>query len=161
MSRCGEVHANVNSWVWNTRELLFAFTMPTAVMIQTSVVRSIFDSMLLVNTYEHTSPITVAARSKTWTVFARSNTGVMDSNPTKGMDVCVRLFCAYVVLCVGRGLATGWSPVQGVLPTVYGLRNWNSGQGPTKGCSGSEESVSNAVYIFLLIGVQCMYSLCE
>jgi hypothetical protein len=54
--------------------------------------------------------ITVAARSKAWTVFARSDTGVMGSNPTRGMDICVRLFCACVVLCVGSGLATGWSP---------------------------------------------------
>jgi hypothetical protein len=43
------------------------------------------------------------------------------------------LFCVYVVLSVGSGLAAGCSPVQGVLPTVYILRNWNSGQGPTKG----------------------------
>jgi hypothetical protein len=36
------------------------------------------------------------------------------------MDVwCVcAFFGVYVVLCVGRGLATSWSPVQGVLPTV-------------------------------------------
>jgi hypothetical protein len=51
-------------------------------------------------------PITAAARSKAWTVFARSNAGIADSNPTEGMDICV---C--VVLCVGRGLATDWSPV--------------------------------------------------
>jgi hypothetical protein len=48
---------------------------------------------------------------------------VMGSNPNQGMDVCVRLFCVWVVLCVGWGLATGWSPVQGVLPAVYRLRN--------------------------------------
>jgi hypothetical protein len=36
------------------------------------------------------------------------------------MDVCLRLFC--VCVC---GLATGWSPVQGVLPTVLRLRNWS------------------------------------
>lgn len=30
----------------------------------------------------------------------------------------------YVVLCVGRGLVTGWSPVQGVLRTCIGLSNW-------------------------------------
>jgi hypothetical protein len=41
-------------------------------------------------------PITVAARSKAWTVFVRSNAGVVDSNPTQGMDVYVRLFCVYV-----------------------------------------------------------------
>jgi hypothetical protein len=32
------------------------------------------------------------------------------------MDVCVRLFYVCVVLCVSRGLATGWSTVQWVLP---------------------------------------------
>jgi hypothetical protein len=33
------------------------------------------------------------------------------------MDVCPRFF--YVVLsCVGRGLESRWSPVQGVLPNV-------------------------------------------
>jgi hypothetical protein len=65
--------------------------------------------------------ITLAARSKAWTVFARSNTGVIGSNPTRGMDVCVRVFCVYAVLCIGSGLATGWSPAQGVLPTVYSI----------------------------------------
>jgi hypothetical protein len=35
------------------------------------------------------------------------------------MDVCMRLFCVCVVLCVGSSLAMGWSLVQGVLPTVY------------------------------------------
>jgi hypothetical protein len=40
-------------------------------------------------------------------VFTRSNAGVVGSNPTRGMDICVRLFCVCAVLCVGRGLATG------------------------------------------------------
>jgi hypothetical protein len=34
-------------------------------------------------------PITVAARSKSWNVFARSNAGIVGWNPTQGMDVCV------------------------------------------------------------------------
>jgi uncharacterized membrane protein YsdA (DUF1294 family) len=38
------------------------------------------------------------------------------------MDVCVRLFCVCVVLCVGSALATAWSLVQGVLPTVYRIK---------------------------------------
>jgi hypothetical protein len=54
----------------------------------------------------------------TSTVFVRSNAEIMGSNSTQGIDVCVRLFCICVVLCVDRGLATGWSPVQGVLRTV-------------------------------------------
>jgi hypothetical protein len=55
------------------------------------------------------------------TVFARSNTGVVGSNPTRCMDVCLRLFC------VSSGLAMGWYPVQGVLPTVYKIKKlkWN------------------------------------
>jgi hypothetical protein len=32
--------------------------------------------------------------------------------------VCIRLFCVCVALCVGSGLATGWSFLQGVLPSV-------------------------------------------
>jgi hypothetical protein len=75
-------------------------------------------------------PITEAARYNAWTVFAGSNAGIVGSDPTQGMDVCVRLFCVCVVVCEGSGLATGWSPVQGVLPTVCILRNWKSGQGP-------------------------------
>jgi hypothetical protein len=42
--------------------------------------------------------ITVAARSKAWTVFARLNTGVVGLNPTEGMDVFVRLFYSVFLL---------------------------------------------------------------
>jgi hypothetical protein len=52
-------------------------------------------------------PITVTARSKTRTVFDYLNTGIVGSNPTRGMNVCVHLFCVCVVLCVGSDLATG------------------------------------------------------
>jgi hypothetical protein len=44
-------------------------------------------------------PITVAAWSKAWTVFARSNAGIVGSNPTQGIDVCVRLFCLCCSVC--------------------------------------------------------------
>jgi hypothetical protein len=62
--------------------------------------------------------ITVAARSKAWTVFASLNTGIVGSNPTQRMDVCVCLFWVCVVLCVDSGIATGWSPFQEVLRTM-------------------------------------------
>jgi hypothetical protein len=42
----------------------------------------------------------MAARSKTGTVFAGSNTGIVASNPILGMNVCVRLFYVSAVLCV-------------------------------------------------------------
>jgi hypothetical protein len=35
----------------------------------------------------------VAARSEAWNVFARLNTGIVGSNPARGMDICMRLFC--------------------------------------------------------------------
>jgi hypothetical protein len=62
-------------------------------------------------------PITVAARSKVWTVFARSNTGIVGSNPKQGMDY-LSAFILFVLPCVGSGLATG------ILPTVL-ERNWS------------------------------------
>jgi hypothetical protein len=53
----------------------------------------------IISVQETPSPITVAARSKAWTLFARSNPGIMGSNPTQGMDVCVR-FSVFVLFCV-------------------------------------------------------------
>jgi hypothetical protein len=55
------------------------------------------------------------------------------------MFVCVYSVC--VVLCVGSGIATGWSPVQGVLPTLYNIKKLKSGQGPTKGCRSIDRYV--------------------
>jgi hypothetical protein len=64
-------------------------------------------------------PVTAAERSKAWTVFARSDGVIVGSNSTRGMDVYMFVrFSVCIVLCIGRGLATGWSLVQGVLPSV-------------------------------------------
>jgi hypothetical protein len=48
------------------------------------------------------------------------------------MSVCA--YSVFMLSCVGSGLATGWSRIQGVLPIAYRLWNWKRGQGPTKGC---------------------------
>jgi hypothetical protein len=40
-----------------------------------------------------------------------------------GCLMYVRVFLC-VVLCLGRALATSWSPIQGVLPPVKRSRNW-------------------------------------
>jgi hypothetical protein len=48
------------------------------------------------------------------------------------MDACVHLFCVCAILCIGSRLATGWSPVQEVLPTAYRIKiikNWPSYKG--------------------------------
>jgi hypothetical protein len=73
-------------------------------------------------------------------VFGRWNTGIVGSYHALGLDVCVCLFCVCIVLCVGSGLATGWSPNQGVLPSVkikYAKRRRS--QGSTKGCRAIDE----------------------
>jgi hypothetical protein len=52
-------------------------------------------------------PITVAARPEARTVFARSEAGILGSNPIQSMDVSVYVYSVCVGLCVGCGLATG------------------------------------------------------
>jgi hypothetical protein len=42
----------------------------------------------------------VAALSKARTVFARSNAGIVGSNPTQGMDVCVCVYSVFVLSCM-------------------------------------------------------------
>jgi hypothetical protein len=69
----------------------------------------------------------MAAPYKAWTLVARSNAGIVGSDPTQGMDVSVRLFYVCVVLCLGSGLAMGSSGVQGVLSTVYRIKKLKKG----------------------------------
>jgi hypothetical protein len=61
------------------------------------------------------------------------HTGIVGSNPTEDMYVCVSLFRVCVVLCVGSGLATGLSPVQGLLPTGYRIKKLKKRPRPKKG----------------------------
>jgi hypothetical protein len=64
-----------------------------------------------------------ATQSEAWNVFGLWNAAIVGSNPTQNMDVyIVFVHSIFVILCVGRDLATGWSSVQGVLPTVYWSR---------------------------------------
>jgi hypothetical protein len=64
-----------------------------------------------------------AARFKVSNILASSSIGVVGSNPTRGMDVSLR-FSLFVLSCLSSGLVMGWSPVQGVLPTVYQIYNF-------------------------------------
>jgi hypothetical protein len=59
-----------------------------------SLIASCFPNNIL---YVFLLSITLAARSKARNVFARSMTGIVGSNPTQAMNVCVRLFCVCVV----------------------------------------------------------------
>jgi hypothetical protein len=51
--------------------------------------------------YSWQYPVTVAARSKAWTAFARSNGGIVGSNPIQGMNVCFMcVYFVFVLFCV-------------------------------------------------------------
>jgi hypothetical protein len=50
--------------------------------------------------------------------------------PIEAWMSVVHLLCVCVVVCVVSGLATGWSPVQGVLPSVYRIKKPKNGHGP-------------------------------
>jgi hypothetical protein len=89
-------------------------------------------------------PVAVAEQPKAWSVFARSDYGIVGSNPIRDMVFgCVYdLFCIYVVLCVGRGLVMGL--ITGPRsPTVCKkwLRNWIRGQGTERAGSVIEKKV--------------------
>jgi hypothetical protein len=78
-------------------------------------------------------PITASERSKAWTVFAHSHTEIVGSHPTRVKNVCVHVFCMYVGLHVGRGLALDWSPIQWALPIWKLIIKLKSGEGPRMG----------------------------
>jgi hypothetical protein len=48
----------------------------------------------------------ITANHRCRAVFSHSNTAIVGSNPTRGMNVRVRLFYVYISLCVGSDLAT-------------------------------------------------------
>jgi hypothetical protein len=67
-----------------------------------SNVQVLIDGYNLITIYGFSVPVTVAARSKAWTVYERSDAEIMGSNPTQGMDVwCViYVYSVFVLSCV-------------------------------------------------------------
>jgi hypothetical protein len=66
--------------------------------VERTSLRFSFESQQSWHRKKQSWPITVALRSKAWTVFASSNTEIVGSNSASGMNVCVRLFCAFSYL---------------------------------------------------------------
>jgi hypothetical protein len=66
-------------------------------------------------------PIIVTARSKASNVFALSNTGIVCSNPTRGIDVCLRLFC----VCDRKRSCDVVIPSRRRPTSCLRLRNWS------------------------------------
>jgi hypothetical protein len=54
-----------------------------------------------------------------------------------GVHTC--LFCICVILYLGRGLATSWSLIQGVLPSVNWSWNWKTEARAQGGCKAREK----------------------
>jgi hypothetical protein len=108
--------------------------MPSCVVEASTLLCSVYDScesMSISLRSEH--PIlhysliivpTVAARSTPWNVFAHSKTKIVDSNPTRGMDVCLCLFCI-VLSCVGSGLVMSRSLSKESFRLYIRLGNWS------------------------------------
>jgi hypothetical protein len=89
-------------------------------------------------------PIIVAARSKAWTVFARSNVRIVGSNPSQCMDVCI--VCAFipffVLFCVKvEALRLADPQSKESYRLFVGSRNWKSGQSPKKGCTAIKKFI--------------------
>jgi hypothetical protein len=91
--------------------------------------------------------ITVAVQSKAWNVFTHSNTGIVGSNPTWSMDVCVYLFCVCVQSFVqAAALRWAYHLAKDSYQLCKRFRNWKSSQGPTKGCRAIERQINNILY---------------
>jgi hypothetical protein len=88
-------------------------------------------------------PPTVAERSKAWIVsFARTLWSWVRMPLRAWMfGLYMRLFCVCVVLCLGRGLATSSSVVQGVFPIVNRSGNWKEARAH-KGCRANQKTKS-------------------
>jgi hypothetical protein len=102
-----------------------------------------------------TWPITVGARSKARTVFARSNAGIVVSNPTQGMDVSVRLFCVLVA-----ALQRADPPSKESYRLCIDQKNWKSGQGPTNGYRAKDRQTDRQTGKQIEQNVNCMNPCC-
>jgi hypothetical protein len=68
----------------------------------------------------------VAPQSKVWIVFARSNAGIVGSNPIQGMDVrIVCIYSVFVLSCV-QVAALRWAdpPFKESYRLCIGSRKW-------------------------------------
>jgi hypothetical protein len=95
---------------------------------------------------------TVAARSKAWTAFARSKTGILGSNPTWGMDVCVCVYSVFVLSCVQvTALILADPPSKETYRLCKRWRNWKSRQAGLKQISfvSSRSSLTSRVIVGL------------
>jgi hypothetical protein len=98
------------------------------------------------------TPITVAARSKALTFFAHSNTGIVGSDPSRGMDMCVRLLC--FCFPVWR-----WRPCDGLISSPRSPTNSVEDQGTQKTNNVQRSAVQPLIdyrKIIIFSGIHCV-----
>jgi hypothetical protein len=84
----------------------------------------------------------LAMRSEAWTVFACLNTGIMVSNPTQGMNVCLLLFC----VCVWEKALRRADPRPSSPTDCLKLRNWRETKGFTNALCSEREQQAPAIH---------------
>jgi hypothetical protein len=129
----GKDSCNTVSWAWDTETLVW--TLVFTLMYLQSLDTVCPDTVCLVwKRPKHAlPPVTVAALSKTWTVFAHSDSGIVGSNSIQGMDVwCVYTFILCLSCPVFRQRPCDELITRQRSSTVCEkwLRNWIRGQGP-------------------------------
>jgi hypothetical protein len=86
--------------------------------------------------YIHSWLIAVAARSKAWSVFTHSDVGIVGSNPTEDINICLRLFCVCVLCRLGPCIGLPPPPCPKSPTYCLRLRNWSETKRLTDGlCS--------------------------
>jgi hypothetical protein len=97
-------------------------------------------------------PVTEVARSEAWTVFARSNAGIVGSNPTQGMDICIMcVYSVFVLSCVQvEALRRADPPSKESYRLSIRLRNWSETKRFTDApCSrGSNRNVNERTKVY-------------
>jgi hypothetical protein len=101
-------------------------------------------------------PITVTARSEAWTLFSRSNAGIMGSNPNQGMDVCILcVYSVFLLFCVQvaalRRADHSSRESYRLCKKDYEIES--RGQGPTKGCRAIDEWLNEWMNTFIILHV--------
>jgi hypothetical protein len=95
-------------------------------------------------------PVTVAVRSKAWTDFARSKAGIVGSNSTEGMDICV-----FVLSCVQvaafRRLITHPRSHTACVKRIMKLKK----PGPNKGCEAIDEWMNEWIIMTKKYETEC------
>jgi hypothetical protein len=81
--------------------------------------------------------------SKAWTVFVCPNSGVVGSEPTRGIDILVCVSLSSCFLCAGSCLGMTWCHVQRTLPELYRIKKFKMSPRPNKGALNPSITIIN------------------